>query len=418
MPTDNILEAKEKFDRMFKEIQTKKSNLETEILTIRQKVSDLNAQKNVQRALLEELNDDYYKHRAQSDETLQMLKVKLDTASQERNRLENRETQVTEQKNQAYQESIKLKESQRERETRDHVRADLLKDEMDKVNTDIAIKEAAIEELKTRIAEYKTVLEGDIRFVLMKEDNIRLTKELKQKELDNNSLNYKSFEFDNLQKLAIKQKELDTEERRKLTDEYDRLKKLHDDTTKMNELRVERMIRENEPEEIRQLRARLKIEEIHLEDTKDKWSNVNIIYTKFKTDLNHRTAEAAEFSTIIASVKANIEKYEAELQSIDPDVVAFKAQADDLQKNVDAKSELKRKLINNQQENERILEGLKAKYLYLGENFDLSKMLNNINLDELKHVMNSNSNVNNTITQLLNQWGNIQEFSTGHLNTK
>lgn len=416
MPTGNILEAKEKFDKLFQELQTKKSNIEAELLMINEKISDLAAQRTNQIDTLENLNDEYYKHRAHSEDALQLLKIKLDATNQERMRLETREAHVIDQKEQAEHENLRLKEIQREKETKDQIRSDLLKDEMDKVQNDIVSKDAVLEDLRIKKIEYDYVISSDLRFANIKETHNKLIKDINDKELENNSLNYKSFELDNLQKLALKQKEIDGEERRRLNEEYDRLEKICSDTLKMNELRIERMIKENEPEQIKQMKAKLKIEEIQIEDAKDKWSNVNLIYTKFKTDLNHRVAESTDTTTKIAVVKAEIEKYDNEIASIEPDAKTYKGKCDDLQKIIDAKIDEKRKHLDSNQNNKKILEGLKAKYSYINDNFDLQRELSNINLEELKHVMNNNSNVNNTIAQLLGRWNNIQDFSTDHLN--
>lgn len=412
-PHDNILEAKEKFDKMFEDMQRARFKIEGELVGLEKRRSELLTQRESQRDRLSELNDELHKVKALNEDNIQSLRLKVENTKGERNRLETRKAHLNEQKTQVEKEHEVISEIKREKDVRAAIKDEFHKREENRLNMEIELLDKQYEELKQKKAEFDEISNNDTKFTALKEENSRVRRELAKKEVELNNLNYKSFELENLQRLATKQKEMNLDQRKELLEEKNRLVNLFNEIKKTNELKVDRKLRENEAEEIRQLRAQVKLETSQLDNIKDKWNDINLVYIKLKIDLAHREALLSDYQTKIETAKQAHADIDEQLNPLLPEVKELKTKCDELanQNNI-KKDELKR-LKSTQEDKEKVLKGLKARYNYLNENFDLSKLVNNVNIEELQQVMNANSAVNNTIGELLNKWDHVKEFSKG-----
>ena len=113
--------------------------------------------------------------------------------------------------------------------------------------------------------------EKDPRLQSLREDNERLIKDLKECEKKVDDVNYKVLETETRQLLSVRKKDEDQEARKKLQAELDKWRDQLDDTTKSNELKVERKLREAESAQIRELQAELLKERTELGELRNKF---------------------------------------------------------------------------------------------------------------------------------------------------
>lgn len=197
---------------------------------------------------------------AKKTDEIQALREKLDQDRRNRQELEASLAKVTKTVADSKGENEKLKKFIGEKELIEGIKKAIEEDDLKVIREEIAFKEQIIDELETKRKEKQDELDKNMRLNDLKIKNEKFLGDIKVKEKELNDINYKCFEMEHLQDLAIKQKEIEAETRRNLFEEYERLKTILEETEKSNRLKVEKKIRDNESLELGRLEGILRKE--------------------------------------------------------------------------------------------------------------------------------------------------------------
>jgi len=280
---------------------------------------------------------------------------------------------------------------------------------IDKENSEIKVK--LIDELQVEKAQLFLVTEKNPRLQALREENENLIKNLKESEKKLDDMNYKVLETETRQALSVKKKDEDQEIRKKLQTELEKWRDQLDDTMKANELKVERKLREAESAQIKELQAELLKQRHELNELKNKLS---AIYTKEKEYILDQANRVRYRDDLIKKRDANVElnkALRADIEDLDPKVNDAETVVEDLRiKTSDAREErvkLQGKLKTVEEENIVLL----SKFHFLQNNIKLEDDMKKFNVEELRNVIQTNQNVNNTIKDFMEKWDSLKRFS-------
>ena len=172
--------------------------------------------------------------------------------------------------------------------------------------------------------------EKDPRLQSLREDNERLIKDLKECEKKVDDVNYKVLETETRQLLSVRKKDEDQEARKKLQAELDKWRDQLDDTTKSNELKVERKLREAESAQIRELQAELLKERTELGELRNKFEAVSNKEREYILDQANRERHRTDLETKKTKNQATIKDLRTQIEDLDPKVNDTDVKVEDL----------------------------------------------------------------------------------------
>jgi len=275
----------------------------------------------------------------------------------------------------------------------------------------LEVKKKLIDELQVEKARLFIVTEKDPRLQSLREDNERLVKEVKQSEKKVDDVNYKVLETETRQLLSVKKKDEDQEARKKLQAELDKWRDQLDDTTKSNELKVERKLRVAESADIRELQAELLKERTELGELRNKFESVSAKEREYILDQANRERHRADLEVKKTKNLATIKELRAQIDEIDPKVNDFDVKVDDLRLKLTDKRELRAKLQLKLKEVEEQNIILLSKFTFLQNNIKLEDDMKKFNIEELRNVIETNRTVNDTIKDFMEKWDTLKKFS-------
>ncbi len=409
-PTGHLIQAKEKFNDLYKSLKQRNTELEEQLVKSREKTFELQEKERILRGRFTDAVSQSSSLKDKTDLVVSELKSKLALAVKAREDILDREYRVKDQHQEAKKENDNITKIIREKNLEDAVQQELYSAELARLKEEINLKENIVEDLKLKRAENLNIISRDQRLKVLKERNAEVIQILAEKEKELADINYHCFEMEHLQKLAIKQKEVDADERRQLYEEYERLKHLVEETEKMNNLKVQRKIRENDSTELKKLEAILIKEQRELAEVKEKWGGIHSIYKRIRGELDIQNEQILKMKLINSEKEQKNDEMIKKINELMPmKIQAEKAfelneqRSKDLTTEKDAKEAELHKL-------ELELSGLKSKEEFLNKNFNFSQTLGNIDLEDLKQQVSSNLSVNETIQSLLSNWDQMKKL--------
>lgn len=409
-PTGHLIQAKEKFNDLYRTLKQRNAELEEHLVKSKEKTFELQEKERILRARFTDAVSQSSSLKDKTDLVVSELKSKFSLAVKAREDILEREQRVKDQHQEAKKENDNITKIIREKNLEEAVQQELYNAELARIKEEINLKENIIEDLKIKRAENLSIISRDQRLKVLKERNGEIIQLLGEKEKELADINYRCFEMEHLQKLAIKQKEVDAEERRQLYEEYERLKHLLEETEKMNNLKVQRKIRENDSTELKKLEAILIKEQRELAEVKEKWGAIHSIYKRIRGELDIQNEQIKKMKLI----NSDKEFKNDEIIKKTNELMPMKIQAEktfesneqrcrDMAAEKDVKEAELYKL-------ELELSGLKSKEEFLNKNFDFTQLLGNVDLEDLKQQISSNLSVNETIQSLLSNWDQIRKL--------
>jgi len=272
-------------------------------------------------------------------------------------------------------------------------------------------KKKLIDELQMEKARLLIVTEKDPRLQALREDNERFLKDLKGSEKKLDDANYKVLETETRQLLSVRKKDEDQEARKKLQQELEKWRDQLDETTKSNELKVERKIREAESAIIKELQADLLKERTELGEFRNKFELVANKEREYILDQANRERHRADLEAKKAKNQATIKDLRAQVEDLDPKVNDMEVKVDDLRLKLTDKREIRVKLQLKLKEVEEENIILLSKFTFLQNNIKLEDDMKKFNIDELRRVTETNKNVNDTIKNFMDKWDTLKKFS-------
>lgn len=216
-----------------------------------------------------------------SDE-IQALREKLDQDRKNKQEIQDAYIKLTNSVNEAVNENQKLKKFIGEKSLMEGIKKAIEEEDLKVLIDEIAFQEKNIDDRETIRSQKQDELDKNMRLRDLKVKNEEMTKTLIQKEKELDDLNYKCFEMEHRQELAIKQKEVETNTRMNLFEEYERLKTILEETEKANRLKVEKKIRDNESLELGRLEGILRKEQGELNETRVRYERIHNEFKNFK----------------------------------------------------------------------------------------------------------------------------------------
>jgi len=199
---------------------------------------------------------------------------------------------------------------------------------LDKEN--LETKKKLIDELQMEKTRLLIVTEKDPRLQSLREDNERLLKDLKESEKKLDDANYRVLETETRQLLSVRKKDEDQEARKKLQQELEKWRDQLEETTKSNELKVERKIREAESAVIKELQAELLKERTELGELRNKFEAVANKEREYILDQANRERHRADLEAKKTKNQATIKDLRAQVEDLDPKVNDMDVKVDDL----------------------------------------------------------------------------------------
>jgi len=409
-PTGHLIQAKEKFNDLYKDLKQRNAELEEHLVKSRQTTFEMQEKERILRGRFVERVSQSSSLKDKTDLVVSELKSKLSLAVKAREDILEREQRVKDQHYEAKKENESITKIIREKNLEEAVQLELYSAEVARLKEEINLKENIVEDLKIKRAENLDIISRDQRLKVLKERNAEIIQTLVEKEKELADINYRCFEMEHLQKLAIKQKEVDAEERRQLYEEYERLKHLLEETEKMNNLKVQRKIRENDSTELKKLEAILIKEQRELAEVKEKWGAIHSIYKRIRGELDIQNEQTTKIKQVNADKEFKNDDFVTKITEIMP----LKIQAErNLELNEQRFKELSAEKDARETEMYKLeleLSGLKSKEEFLNKNFNFSQLLGDIDLEDLKQQVSSNLSVNETIQNLLSNWDQIKRL--------
>jgi hypothetical protein len=272
-------------------------------------------------------------------------------------------------------------------------------------------KKKLIDELQMEKARLLIVTEKDPRLQALREDNERFIKDLKDSEKKVDDANYKVLETETRQLLSVRKKDEDQDARKKLQQELEKWRDQLEETTKSNELKVERKIREAESAIIRELQAELLKERTELGEFRNKFENVANKEREYILDQANRERHRADLEVKKTKNLATIKDLRTQIEDLDPKVNDMDVKVDDLRLKLTDKRELRAKLQLKLKEVEEENIILLSKFTFLQHNIKLEDDMKKFNIEDLRRVTETNKNVNETIKNFMDKWDTLKKFS-------
>jgi len=408
---DHIMTTTTKLKQMKIDLTKQINLLENELMKSREENTIAEAKlANLERHVFEN-DDNLGKVLNANNESLNQMKAKLLT---ERKAREDVEIEISKLKTilgKVLEENEKLRKETEVREINQRLAQGKFEQDEKFDGEASAIKKRFIDELQIAKTNLFMVIEKDSRLQALREENVALHEQLKKSEQNLDNTNYKVLETEALQVLSVKKKDEDQETRKKLHSELEKWRDQLDETIKGNELKVERKLREAESTQIKELQAVLQKERYELGELQGKLDTVTAKEKEYILDQANRIRYRDDLTKKRETNEALNKNLQQELKDLDPRVNDIQTVVEDLRLRLsDAREEkikLQNKLTKVEEENISLL----SRYQFMQNNIKLEDDMKKFNIEELKGVISTNQNVNETIKDFMEKWDFLKKFS-------
>jgi len=408
---DHILTTTNKMKGMRSDMTKQINLLEQDLMRNREENTVLQAKVgNLERHVIE-YDEKLTKVLHENSEALNQIRTKLLTEKKQREEAEVDMSKMKPQLDKILHDNVELRRESELKEINDKLNNKRVDEDeaLDKEN--LETKKKLIDELQMEKARLLIVTEKDPRLQSLREDNERLSKEVKQSEKKLDDANYKVLETETRQLLSVRKKDEDQEARKKLQAELEKWRDQLDDTTKSNELKVERKLREAESAQIRELQAELLKERTELGELRNKFEAISNKEREYILDQANRERHRADLEAKKTKNQALIKDLRTQNEELDPKVNDADVKVDDLRLKLTDKRELRAKLQLKLKEVEEQNIILLSRYTFLEKNIKLEDDMKKFNMEELRNVIETNKTVNDTIKDFMGKWDTLKKFS-------
>jgi len=275
----------------------------------------------------------------------------------------------------------------------------------------IALKNKVIDSLQFDQINLTLAVEKNPLLISLRETNNDLKEQLKKAEQDYDDVSYKVLEVETLQALSVKKKEEDNEARKKLQLELEKWRDQLDETTKSNDMRVERKLREAESPIIKELQADLLKERHELNELLTKFENISARELQYIKEQADRVRYRDDLTKKRDAALALQKSLTTEIQKLDPEVQELQTNVEAKKLKISEKREEREKLNKKLTEVEEQNLALISKLTFMQNNSKLEDDMKKFNMEGLRNVAQTNQSVNETIREFINKWDNIKRFT-------
>eukprot|EP01017_Pseudomicrothorax_dubius_P037497 TRINITY_DN5501_c0_g2_i1.p2 TRINITY_DN5501_c0_g2~~TRINITY_DN5501_c0_g2_i1.p2 ORF type:complete len:524 (-),score=214.41 TRINITY_DN5501_c0_g2_i1:1690-3261(-) len=359
----------------------------------------------------ENANNNFVKLLESLDKRVQEIKVELNRQIEARGELEDEIAQLQAKLDKSLGDNRKLSKEKRVRELYNTITLEEHKDDEDFDIKEITILDKILEGQLKEKEDLEAKINSNKEYQELLSDNKKLLAEKDKREKDLNELQYKLLEMETLQSLAVKHKEQEAEERKKMLADIEKLKDLYHDTFKANNMKVQRKMRDVDSPELNAVKGELMKVERELRELQAK---VDAFFNKYKNDREDQLHKEIEFGALKAdnaAAKAENDGYLDTLKTLEPENNKIAATLDAMTQKYEAlkKEKMEKRAQLNRMKADQI--EMIARCEYFRDNLDVEEALKNINIEELRVLLKTNSTVNNTIDELFKTWDNIKKFA-------
>ena len=414
-PSQHIQQLKTKYANMRKKMEDQIATLNDK----KREVTGLNVALKAKLETLQKLERDVYMKLQNSQEKgnnkLNNLTSNYLEKNNERNELEA---------NNRLQNTQLGSEIKRNEELEYNILSGEKNDELDKIEFESQIKlledmttekTKSYDETNNKIKELNTKTNEEPYFKTEIEKNEGYKKKIEELEKLVCELNTQVEGMELVNDYYVKKKQNVVNERKKYVDLNVELRHEIDSKNQLNEIRIQKKVKEANSEEIQNLNNHLNETNEKIKDLEDKIQkelekikNFNNDIIKNNIELKHKEEKKAELmETIDKRIKESTE---------------LKQKAEELNKN---NEELKQKIGKEQTDNELIrnrnkllaeeYSALQSKYDFITKNYDYTTNLKKIKVDDLKNLTQTNNLVNSTIDTFVDKIGSFKKANIQNL---
>lgn len=358
--------------------------------------------------LEKEVHDKFNMNQEIYTNKISVLKQELNAKNKERNELEaiNRATEheikLESQKNKELDFNLQNTAKLEEMFQKDYENSLMLRDNLNKS------KENEYLEIDQRIKVLNGASSEDPIVKAEYEKNLTYKKRIEDLERELIMANFRVEELECVNDLLIKRKEEVIQERKKFILNNEELKRDIESKTQINEMRIQKKVKENNSEEIQKLHEDLK-DYISKGDEFEK--KIQVEYDKSKTfaseiiknniEIKIREAKKEKFLEEIDEKYKVIEELESKLDDV-------RAQHDNICDRI-SKANTENVLLKNR--NKLLTEehaSITSKLNYIMKNFDTSSNLKKISMDDMRVLTQTNNMVNDSINAFVSKVGTFK----------
>jgi DNA repair exonuclease SbcCD ATPase subunit len=414
-PSQHIQQLKTKYANMRKKMEDQIATLNDK----KREVTGLNVALKAKLETLQKLERDVYMKLQNSQEKgnnkLNNLTSNYLEKNNERNELEA---------NNRLQNTQLGSEIKRNEELEYNILSGEKNDELDKIEFESQIKlledmttekTKSYDETNNKIKELNTKTNEEPYFKTEIEKNEGYKKKIEELEKLVCELNTQVEGMELVNDYYVKKKQNVVNERKKYVDLNVELRHEIDSKNQLNEIRIQKKVKEANSEEIQNLNNHLNETNEKIKDLEDKIQkelekikNFNNDIIKNNIELKHKEEKKAELmETIDKRIKESTE---------------LKEKAEELNRN---NEELKQKIGKEQTDNELIrnrnkllaeeYSALQSKYDFITKNYDYTTNLKKIKVDDLKNLTQTNNLVNSTIDTFVDKIGSFKKANIQNL---
>ena len=297
-------------------------------------------------------------------------------------------------------------------------------DELDKIEFESQIKlledmttekTKSYDETNNKIKELNTKTNEEPYFKTEIEKNEGYKKKIEELEKLVCELNTQVEGMELVNDYYVKKKQNVVNERKKYVDLNVELRHEIDSKNQLNEIRIQKKVKEANSEEIQNLNNHLNETNEKIKDLEDKIQKELEKIKNFNNDIIKNNIE----------LKHKEEKKDELMETIDKRIkesTELKQKAEELNKN---NEELKQKIGKEQTDNELIrnrnkllaeeYSALQSKYDFITKNYDYTTNLKKIKVDDLKNLTQTNNLVNSTIDTFVDKIGSFKKANIQNL---
>ena len=414
-PSQHIQQLKTKYANMRKKMEDQIATLNDK----KREVTGLNVALKAKLETLQKLERDVYMKLQNSQEKgnnkLNNLTSNYLEKNNERNELEA---------NNRLQNTQLGSEIKRNEELEYNILSGEKNDELDKIEFESQIKlledmttekTKSYDETNNKIKELNTKTNEEPYFKTEIEKNEGYKKKIEELEKLVCELNTQVEGMELVNDYYVKKKQNVVNERKKYVDLNVELRHEIDSKNQLNEIRIQKKVKEANSEEIQNLNNHLNETNEKIKDLEDKIQKELEKIKNFNNDIIKNNIE----------LKHKEEKKDELMETIDKRIkesTELKQKAEELNKN---NEELKQKIGKEQTDNELIrnrnkllaeeYSALQSKYDFITKNYDYTTNLKKIKVDDLKNLTQTNNLVNSTIDTFVDKIGSFKKANIQNL---
>ena len=414
-PSTHILQLKTKYANMRKNMENKIEDLNNQ----KRDITGLNVSLKAKLDTLQKLEKEAYtklmNYEDKSSAKLNSLTSEFLARNAERNELEANNRLSNTQLNSEIQRNMQLEYNITSTEKGDEMKQNEFEKTITLLETMTKEKVKAYDDVNNKIKELDSKSTEEPYFKTEIEKNGGYKKKIEELERAILELNTTVESMEMVNEFLAKKKTEVVSERKKYVDLNIELKHEIEAKNQLNEIRIQKKVKEANSEEIQKLNEHLKetndkIEELNEKISKeiDKVKTFTNEIIKYSIELRHKENTRTE---LIESVDAKMKE-----------VTELKGKVEELNK---TNEELKAKIAKEKTDNELIRNrhkllaeeyaAVSSKYDFITKNYDYTTNLKKISMEDLKNLTQTNNLVNSTINNFVDKVGTFKKQNIQNL---